>query len=163
MQRVLADQREPVLIVLDTLARCFVGGEENSARDSGLLIAAASTIQRQTEAAVLLVHHTGKTNLDIERGSSALRDAADVMIRQKKDLSGLIRVSNDKQKDADEFPPVSCRLCEVVVPRRSIRRHQAVSGMAFDTGRPCGHCGCEPCRPRGRWVSRLATTAMHPR
>jgi hypothetical protein len=50
----------PALIVIDTLARSMVGGDENSAEDMGLLIAAAERIRQATRATVVLVHHYNK-------------------------------------------------------------------------------------------------------
>jgi hypothetical protein len=78
------------LVVIDTLARCFVGGDENSAKDVGRL-------------SVLVVHHTTKTG-NYERGSSALRGAADTMIScDKADGVQGISISCEKQKDAETF------------------------------------------------------------
>jgi hypothetical protein len=45
----------------------------------------------------MVVHHTGKTG-ETERGSSALRAAADSMIRVSRD-GAVVTVRNDKQKD----------------------------------------------------------------
>ena len=63
---------------------------------------------------MLLVHHTGKDKKEIERGSSALRGAADVMIllRQR---DGIITISNNKQKDSEEFENIEVRLKQVAV------------------------------------------------
>jgi hypothetical protein len=102
--------RHPSLIVFDTLATCFVGGDENSAQDMGRVIAAMRYIQYETCAAILVVHHTGKPRADgtkpTERGSSALRGAADAMIRVQKDAHGQILITNDKRKDDEETKPV---------------------------------------------------------
>ncbi|WP_162062566.1 helicase RepA family protein [Vibrio taketomensis] len=54
------------MIVIDTLARCFGNGDENSAKDMGAFIAACDRLKQHTQAAILLVHHTGK---DATRGS----------------------------------------------------------------------------------------------
>ena len=92
---------KPSLIVFDTLAGCFVGGEENSAKDMGELLAGVRRIQEVTGSAVLLVHHTDKKG-EAERGSSALRGAADVMML----VSGAarrLRLENTKQKEAEPF------------------------------------------------------------
>ncbi len=71
---------QPVkLVVVDTLARSFVGADENAARDAGRLVEAAERIRHETDAAILFLHHCGKKGVD-ERGSSALRGAADTMI-----------------------------------------------------------------------------------
>ena len=94
----------PVLVVLDTFARCFVGGEENSAKEVGLFIGGTARLQAELGATVLLVHHTGKDS-DIERGSSALRGAADAMFSVER-IQGrrhLIQVSCRKMKDAEHF------------------------------------------------------------
>jgi putative DNA primase/helicase len=103
----------PTLIVLDTLARCFVGGEENSAKDMGQFVDACRQLHRHTAATVLVIHHTGKANAKTtpvtERGSSALRAAADVVISQVK-RGDVVVITNDKQKDDEEFKPLSLRL-----------------------------------------------------
>jgi len=101
----------PKLIVIDTLARCMLGGDENSAKDMGLFIHACNTIQRLTGAAVLVVHHTGK-NRNSERGSSALRGGADSMIELSND-DGLISVNCTKSKDSEPFKTRYLRLVKV--------------------------------------------------
>lgn len=103
-------ETRPVLIVLDTLARCFVGGEENSAKDMGELVEGLDRLRRHTGATVMVLHHTGKDNLDMERGSTALRAGSDVMIRVVKGKDGLITVKNNKQKDDEEFDEIHLRL-----------------------------------------------------
>jgi len=101
----------PKLIVIDTLARCMLGGDENSAKDMGLFIHACNTIQRLTGAAVLVVHHTGKSR-NSERGSSALRGGADSMIELSND-DGLISVNCTKSKDSEPFKTRYLRLVKV--------------------------------------------------
>ena len=101
----------PDMIIFDTLARCMVGGDENSARDMGMAIDNANRIQRGLDAAVMIVHHTGKTGSS-ERGSSALRGAADMMIKLDND-EGFIRLSCDKSKDSSGFGTKALRLLPV--------------------------------------------------
>ena len=60
IQEVNQEVEKPALIVFDTLARCMVGGDENSARDMGLVIANADCVREATGATVILVHHTTK-------------------------------------------------------------------------------------------------------
>ena len=96
----------PVLIVIDTLARCFVPGDENSAQDMGRFIAGADAIRAATGATVLVVHHTG-WETSRERGSTALRGAADtVMMIQRLPKDASLRLTCEKQKDAEPFEPV---------------------------------------------------------
>jgi RecA-family ATPase len=82
----------PHLIVLDTLARLIVGADENSARDMGQAISGIDELRCRTSATVLVVHHTRKVG-NSERGSSALRGAADVMISCGRDESGIISLT----------------------------------------------------------------------
>jgi hypothetical protein len=113
-------ESKPILIVLDTLARCFVGGDENSAQEIGKFVDACRRLQIATGAAVLILHHTGKPKMGrnnkdpLERGSSALRGAADVMISQNR-IGDLITISNEKQKDDEGFKPIALRLTPIVV------------------------------------------------
>jgi predicted transcriptional regulator len=101
---------EPIqLIVIDTFARCFVGGDENSSRDVGMAIANADMIRTLLQCAVLIVHHTGKSG-ESERGSTAIRGAADVMILVKKDEESLVTLSCDKAKDMPPFEPIRLEL-----------------------------------------------------
>ena len=93
---------QPALIIVDTLARCFVGGDENSAKDMGLFIHGVETVQRETGATVLVIHHTGKNEKSGARGSSALMGAADTMIRCGGEM-GFLSLRCAKQKDAEAF------------------------------------------------------------
>ena len=91
----------PKLIVFDTLAWCMTGGEENSASDMQQLITHCRQIQTSTGTTVMLVHHTGK-NGTAERGSSALRGGADMMIELFSD-DDLVTLSCSKSKDTEGF------------------------------------------------------------
>lgn len=93
---------KPKLIVIDTLARCMVGGDENSARDVGMAVNGCSSLQRLFGAAVTVVHHANKADRG-ERGSGALRGAADTMIEVTSGGDGLIRASCSKTKDAEPW------------------------------------------------------------
>jgi AAA domain len=105
----------PRLIIIDTLARCF-NGDENSSKEMGEFIAACSQVKQRTGATVLAIHHTGKVTTKGERGSSALRAAADVMIRVSKDHS-IVKIDVDKQKDDEPITGIRLRLTQVVVGR----------------------------------------------
>jgi RecA-family ATPase len=72
----------PALVIFDTLARCTVGSDENSATEMGRVVAAADKIRAQWDSTVVIVHHISKNGG--ERGSSALRGAADTMIEVTK-------------------------------------------------------------------------------
>jgi hypothetical protein len=80
----------PVLVIVDTLARNLGHADENSARDMGQFVQGADRIRRETGAATLIIHHTGLRN-GRERGSSALRGAADttLLLRDSKSATKL--------------------------------------------------------------------------
>jgi ABC-type oligopeptide transport system ATPase subunit len=105
------EELKPSLIVIDTLARSAVGLDENSARDMGMLVAACDEVKIATGACVLVVHHTGKNGAS-ERGSSALRGAADTMLKVVEDAE-LRKIVFDKQKDAPEKEPRYIKLAPV--------------------------------------------------
>lgn len=102
----------PSMIIIDTLARSAVGCDENSARDMGQVIAAADSIGKKLECLVLLVHHSGKAGG--ERGSSALRGAADSMFEIRRHDDGtrelVLGGSTAKMKDAGESGSIFFRL-----------------------------------------------------
>ena len=59
-------------IVIDTLARCFGSGNENSVQDMTIFLNACHRINYELDAGSLIVHHTGKDIDKGARGSSAL-------------------------------------------------------------------------------------------
>lgn len=103
----------PVLVVIDTLSRCMVGGDENQQKDMGLFIASCDQIRLELDCAVMIVHHTSKSG-DNERGSSVLRGAADSMV-QVSNTEGLIKIESSKTKDGKHFATRYCRRLEVAV------------------------------------------------
>jgi len=65
------------MIVIDTLARCFGGNDENDARDMGAFVEGCYEIKRKAGATVLVVHHSGKDEAKGARGSSSFRMGLD--------------------------------------------------------------------------------------
>lgn len=117
-----------VLIIVDTLARCMAGGDENDAGDMGLFVRAGDRLRKLTGAAVLIVHHAGKTDERIERGSSALRGACDAMYVSSLEREKVFRISCEKQKEGEPFADIEFGLNIVEIgtdefgePRRSGR------------------------------------------
>lgn len=88
------------LVVIDTLARCMVGADENSARDCGLVVDALTRLRERTpggRGVILGVHHTGKDAKTL-RGSSAFEAGVDTVYSVSKD-GGLIVLNREKRKD----------------------------------------------------------------
>ncbi|BDA16586.1 hypothetical protein KAM345_005000 [Aeromonas caviae] len=92
------------LIVIDTLARCFGGADENKASDMGGFIAGCDAVKAATGATVLVVHHSGKDETKGARGSSSFRAALDAEFLVKRETVGAkaLVLTCTKQKDAEE-------------------------------------------------------------
>ncbi len=91
-------EREPDLIVIDTLQRSSAGAESNSARDMGMVTERADQIKRASNGGtVLVIAHTAKADLDT-RGSSSIEDDADAVLHVK-DKGGLVDIEVTKMKD----------------------------------------------------------------
>lgn len=102
---------KPRMVVLDTLARCMVGGDENQASSIGIVNDSIKHMVNQLKCAVLLIHHSGKAGSS-ERGSTALRGAADSMV-QVSASDGYTVLIQDKLKDAARRDPIKLALVEV--------------------------------------------------
>lgn len=98
-------QREPLdILIIDTYAMATVGADENSAKATGKVIANARKIAREMNCAIIFVHHTTK-NGSSERGSSALRAAADMMIE-----IGDKQIRCTKAKHCTAWKPIDFKL-----------------------------------------------------
>lgn len=73
------------IVIIDTLNRAAPGADENSGQDMGVLIAAATELQRLLGGLVMLVHHTGKEQGRGARGHSSLMAALDAAIEVTRD------------------------------------------------------------------------------
>jgi hypothetical protein len=97
-------------VVIDTLARNYGPGDENSTKDMTLFIDALDFWFRQRfGCCVLLVHHSGH-NMDRARGSSSLKAAIDAEYEVTKTEEGVITFQPRKMKDAEEPDPLAFRL-----------------------------------------------------
>jgi AAA domain len=93
------------LVILDTFAKLIAagGGDENSAKDQGLVFANVQRVKNATDAHVALVGHTGKDESKGSRGSNAILGDVDVMVTISGD--GDIRTATvTKANDAPEGP-----------------------------------------------------------
>jgi AAA domain len=143
--------RGAVLTIVDTLARCTPGMEENSARDMGNVVEALDLIRNATGGHVLVVHHAGK---DVERGmrgSSALLGAVDTVIKLSGD-SNAIRCAVTDQKDAEAPAPWYCHLQPV--GSSAVIEQTSGTGMLTDIDRnilDVGRSLADEHRTAGRW------------
>lgn len=101
---------EPQLIVVDTLARSMGAADENSTKDMGAAIRAVDDIRNAYDCTLLAVHHTGHSQKDRARGSSALLGALDAEFLVDKwndQQPAKIEVKFTKMKDAKMPEPLN--------------------------------------------------------
>ena len=102
------------LIIIDTLARSFGGGNENAAQDMGQFIDACDQLKYEFGVTVLIVHHKGKDTAAGARGSSAFYAALDTSMVINK-VGNDIQLTCDKQKEGPEFEPMQFCFVELSV------------------------------------------------
>ncbi len=105
-----AQNGNPALIVIDTLARNYGPGDENSTSDMGAFIAAVDDLKAGFPGcAVLIVHHSGHGDKQRARGAMALKGALDCEYRVEK-TDSTIKLTNTKMKDAEPPRPLAFEL-----------------------------------------------------
>lgn len=100
------------LVVIDTVSRAIAGADENGQETMSLFVKACAEIQAHCGGAVLAVHHSGKDKDRGMRGSTVLLGGCDASIRLTKE-EGLVTLTVEKQKDAEEVAPVSFAMKQV--------------------------------------------------
>src|SRR5262249_30841427 len=98
------------LVVIDTLSRALAGGDENSGKDMGNFVKHVDRLRADTEAAVLVVHHSGKDMARGARGWSGIRAAVDTELEIHE---GKLTVT--KQRDLDQIKPTHFKLVSVLI------------------------------------------------
>ncbi len=121
------------LFVFDTLARSMVGGEENSNSDMATVVEAAQSLQLGSDAAVLLVHHTGKDGLTA-RGGYSLECAGDVILRLDKTGDKAVTLTSQNTKDWEEPDPLRLSLVPAGQSLKVEAAGQEAEGAAGDDG-----------------------------
>jgi len=122
------------LIVIDTLARAFGGGDENSASDMMQFVVTCGHIQKIVQdAGLMILHHSGKDNSRGMRGSSALLGAVDSeleLIRFEDTMKGVIRIA--KQKDGEDGTRYGFEMVtvELAAPAGSLQIGDPVTSLA---------------------------------
>ena len=132
----------PVAVGIDTLARNFGPGDENSAKDIGQFVANIDNyLIGDLGATVITSHHTGHGDKERARGSMSLPGAVDVSYRISK-TEKIIQMECKKSKDFDRPAAMVFDLVVETVGHDS--RGQAITGATvhssptkkFQSGRP---------------------------
>jgi hypothetical protein len=127
-------------VVIDTLARSMVGGDENSAAAMGVAVASADRIKENFECAVMLIHHTGKDVSRGARGSYNLKCSleTELFLERDKDDKNKLRLFVSKQKDDEDgywIEGISVKEIDIKYPdHMGDPRHSLV--VVHDTNEP---------------------------
>ena len=123
IKRIVCDElgKLPKLIICDTLARMFCGGDENSTKDMNLFVENVTRLGSICDdASVVVVHHVGKDETKGARGSVALNGACETMIeisaKKEKDSLDTVTARCEKQKDAPPFETYSLSVEQIDLP-----------------------------------------------
>lgn len=123
------------MIIIDTLARAFGGGNENASEDMGAFITAAGAIQGKYECSLLVVHHAGKDATKGLRGHSSLLGAVDteleiIRIEGAQPPKGILHIS--KQKDGEDGQRIGFKMIEVSSSNLNIANSKETSSLAVE-------------------------------
>jgi hypothetical protein len=137
----LIAEKQPVLIIVDTLHRCLPGADDNGARDMGEVVAFAQRLQYEHGTAVLFLHHPPKNDPKGRgRGSSVVYYAADTEIlaslekdSDRPDGTKTVNFEVVKQKDDQK---VTLALTNRIVPVHN----DLGLPLCYDSGRPITSC-----------------------
>lgn len=100
-----------VWVIVDTVARTFGAGDENSAADMGAYVKACDLIGESLSAHLSIVHHCSRTG-EKPRGSIALDGAVDATFKVVKN-NGLHSIVLDKENDAPDAGAMRFRMVSV--------------------------------------------------
>jgi len=155
------------LIIIDTLARAFGGGNENASEDMGAFITAAGAIQGRYECGLLVVHHAGKDATKGLRGHSSLLGAVDteleiIRIEGAQPPKGILHIS--KQKDGEDGQRIGFKMVEVTTGSTGIIDFEGTSSLVvehddeMDTERK----SAKPPEKKGKGTNqKLALNSLH--
>ncbi len=131
LDRMTEIEDHPEFIVIDTLARCF-DGDENQQEDMGRFIAGVDKLRTEFRSTVCIVHHT-RLDGDRERGNTAFRGAADCMLSVERRTGGGgtgMLLKCNKQKDSEEFGIIGLGLLSVPEDESCVIISQATPNQA---------------------------------
>lgn len=99
------------LVIFDSLKVLSTGAKENDSNEMEPIITALKQLARDTGAAILLIHHRGRSALSEFRGSSVILDQTDLLFT-------LDRVQGDpERRTRRKITTVKCRIEEEPEPR----------------------------------------------
>lgn len=120
VEAIRARNLTPKILFVDTLARAFSGGNENSSEDMGAFIAVCAYLMQELDCAIVIVHHSGKDEARGQRGHSSLLGAVDAELEVTKLSSEdsperIGRLKITKQKDGEDGIEIGYRMVTVTL------------------------------------------------
>jgi len=116
VKAIRAEGLNPILIIIDTLARNFGDKDESKMLEMGAFVKGTDYLRETIDnCSVIVVHHTGWDGKH-ERGSSSLRGAADTVIKVVSDAKskvGTITFEKIKDGDPEQFGKIKFELRSV--------------------------------------------------
>ncbi len=106
---------DPTLIVIDTLHRNFGDADENSSKDVSNFLYLVTKLMNATNAAILIIHHSGHGDKSRGRGSSSIKAALDVEYQISK-AKECVTMTCTKAKEFQEPDPVAFKLVTTPIP-----------------------------------------------
>lgn len=120
----LCDELQPIMVIIDTMARSMPGADENAPAPMSQAIEAMDAIRKVTRAAIVIVHHTPKDG-STPRGHSSLLGAVQTSIKVSM-TEGTISLSVEKQKDG---APIEMGLRLVRVDDSAVLEHRGTDSI----------------------------------
>lgn len=125
---------KPVMVVIDTLARNFGPGDENSSQDMQRAVETIDAIRAMTGAWIIAIHHSGHGDKTRARGSIALRGAADTEYRMGRlNDGGDTMLENTKMKDGNRPASMTFRFADVELGVWDENGHEVTSAVLIQS------------------------------
>ena len=126
-------QSAPKLVVIDTLARCLEG-DENESQAMGHFVNGAEQFIERYGSTVVVVHHKNAVG-GRERGHSSFRGALGALhFLDKTKVEGLLALKTEKQRDAKELDPIGLRQEQVGTSALFVAADLPAKGEKTGTG-----------------------------
>lgn len=109
----LVAESRPLLVVIDTVARSMVGGDENQTKDMTKVVEAGDLIRRAGGSCVLFIHHTGKDETKGMRGSIALEAGCDTAWEVTRDQQWVTLTCRRQKNHADDAEPITLGMANI--------------------------------------------------
>lgn len=130
----IREHGKPMLVVIDTLARNFGPGDENSTQDMQRAVDTVDAIRAMTGAWCIAIHHSGHGDKSRARGSIVLRGAADTEYRMgRMSTGGDTLLESTKMKDGAKPVPMTFRFADVELGVQDEHGHEVTSAVLIQT------------------------------